>query len=571
MHVTTPKIMSHHSLVWLAFTAMLGGLVARGESSAPRPDLNAVTPIATCNLQTVSVSGRPQYEPGVIGLYSISQPAEDPLANYQRTPLGAWPMPAEADRNNPWLRLLLLNRKRPVVIDLAIFIDGNPFRESREAWIDDAIAGANSQNPQTPRPNGEQHGDANDSGNNNSLPAGTNSADEASVEDASLESPDDENPPRLDSANVAAQRRLAPTMRERLMSYLAVSGAETDRAEIGWLLSEWGAGPGVVVLAQGLSWQRADRSPLEDYLDQDSDGALSAGEIGQVDGLLKRADTNSDDVVEISEIRKAASHLPMTKSASGHALVALLDAKTDWDNLATTFDKVYGDRADASAGDPRSLLSAPADFTLRVDFRIVENADQSAAGASVVSIRDGLSASSDAVITSSDVISLDASGDIIEFSASQAPTGKHQSADASQIAIGAVIDGNPLLRIVDRDQDSRLTLRERHDLRALLTEVDRDADGRVSSDEIPMPIRLAVTLGPHVHELLATPVGSVRAITPGDAAPAPPDWFVSMDKNRDRDLSRGEFLGTTEQFRQFDTDGDGLLSAREALKLNNGQ
>ena len=50
-----------------------------------------------------------------------------------------------------------------------------------------------------------------------------------------------------------------------------------------------------------------------------------------------------------------------------------------------------------------------------------------------------------------------------------------------------------------------------------------------------------------------------------------PDWFASMDKNHDRDLSRGEFLGTTEQFRQFDTDGDGLLSVAEAAKLNNGQ
>jgi hypothetical protein len=44
-----------------------------------------------------------------------------------------------------------------------------------------------------------------------------------------------------------------------------------------------------------------------------------------------------------------------------------------------------------------------------------------------------------------------------------------------------------------------------------------------------------------------------------------------MDKNSDRDLSRNEFLGTTEQFRQFDTDTDGLLSVAEALKLDSGQ
>ena len=78
-------------------------------------------------------------------------------------------------------------------------------------------------------------------------------------------------------------------------------------------------------------------------------------------------------------------------------------------------------------------------------------------------------------------------------------------------------------------------------------------------------------MGPRVHQLLAAPTGSARTIAPRDAAPTAPGWFLSMDKNSDRDLSRNEFLGNTEQFRQFDTDGDGLLSVAEALKLTGGQ
>jgi hypothetical protein len=37
-----------------------------------------------------------------------------------------------------------------------------------------------------------------------------------------------------------------------------------------------------------------------------------------------------------------------------------------------------------------------------------------------------------------------------------------------------------------------------------------------------------------------------------------------MDRNGDGDVSRSEWLGTEEQFRMIDTDGDGLISIAEA-------
>jgi hypothetical protein len=37
-----------------------------------------------------------------------------------------------------------------------------------------------------------------------------------------------------------------------------------------------------------------------------------------------------------------------------------------------------------------------------------------------------------------------------------------------------------------------------------------------------------------------------------------------MDRNGDGDVSWKEFLGTREQFRRLDRDGDGLISAEEA-------
>ena len=41
-----------------------------------------------------------------------------------------------------------------------------------------------------------------------------------------------------------------------------------------------------------------------------------------------------------------------------------------------------------------------------------------------------------------------------------------------------------------------------------------------------------------------------------------------MDRNRDGDVSRKEFLFSDELFRQIDTDGDGLISVEEAERYD---
>jgi Ca2+-binding EF-hand superfamily protein len=43
-----------------------------------------------------------------------------------------------------------------------------------------------------------------------------------------------------------------------------------------------------------------------------------------------------------------------------------------------------------------------------------------------------------------------------------------------------------------------------------------------------------------------------------------PLWFRKMDRNNDGDVSFREWLGTEEEFRRIDADGDGLISADEA-------
>ena len=46
--------------------------------------------------------------------------------------------------------------------------------------------------------------------------------------------------------------------------------------------------------------------------------------------------------------------------------------------------------------------------------------------------------------------------------------------------------------------------------------------------------------------------------------PALTDWFRNMDRNTDGKLTRAEFVGTDEQFKRIDTDGNGEISPAEA-------
>src|SRR5262245_60666291 len=122
----------------LAIGVVLCMATARAETLIERPSLNGAKPVATCKLQSLPERNSSPMPQQVV-FYTLEPPPENPLDNYERTPLGDWRMPASIDRSDPWQRLLILGPKRPVVIDLAVFIDGRPFREAREAWIDELL------------------------------------------------------------------------------------------------------------------------------------------------------------------------------------------------------------------------------------------------------------------------------------------------------------------------------------------------------------------------------------------------------------------------------------------------
>jgi Ca2+-binding EF-hand superfamily protein len=138
--------------------------------------------------------------------------------------------------------------------------------------------------------------------------------------------------------------------------------------------------------------------------------------------------------------------------------------------------------------------------------------------------------------------------------------------DRSCVSLVVSNEGRGLFDLLDSDGDGRLSVRELRKAPGLLARLAAGRDFLARGD-VPRHYRGELHLGPNGGR---DPFGRqvfVGRMTIPQRRPARgrgPVWFQKMDRNRDGDVSRKEFLGTDEQFKQIDTDGDGLISVEEA-------
>lgn len=137
---------------------------------------------------------------------------------------------------------------------------------------------------------------------------------------------------------------------------------------------------------------------------------------------------------------------------------------------------------------------------------------------------------------------------------------QRQGAQRAQVHTRAQDQEDALFLALDENSDNRLDARELETAAARLSQLDANADGKITGDELPVGLTIVTARGSieNANQLFA--IGPAVQQTPGGNLPA---WFIAMDTSRDGVISAREFLGAAEKFAALDKNQNGFFEPEE--------
>jgi len=135
---------------------------------------------------------------------------------------------------------------------------------------------------------------------------------------------------------------------------------------------------------------------------------------------------------------------------------------------------------------------------------------------------------------------------------------------SSQIRAIAATQGNSLFQALDVSGDGRLSLREMRTAHQRIKTFDENKDNRITRDEIPVTYTVSFGLGNAGYRRFTQPRSRTGARTAATTNSDAPQWFTRMDRNGDGDITFKEFLGDKQAFEKLDANHDGFIEPKEA-------
>ncbi len=531
----------------------------------------------------------------------------------------------EVDPADATERVLLLTPAGPLVIQLDMTIDGQPFRTEREALVESMLKQADTD------------------------------------EDGQATWNEAFTTPKFLAGRLVNYARNEQARKQFTQTYDKNSDGKIDRYECRLLVAGQFAGAAFSMYNAPVS--QTGGPDLFELLDADNDKVLSEKELLTASERLKSRDRDENDILDAAELSGAAAARgfarPLRVGAAAQPtkpLLGLIGKSLNLDEAYTALLARYGkderlptmhltatpalarvlDKNDNGLVEKEELtMLNEIEPHLHLKIALGETGDEPA-GLSLVSVSDDLGKAAK-VETIDNGIALDLAGARLELISANVNYGNYdysKTADAMitrydadkngyleekefgegqqavylkqqfatwdadsdgkvfakeitaayeqmtrpqnyRVSLAGADLGGSLFSAIDETGDYRLSLREMRTADERLKKFDEDKDGQITQEEVPSTLRVAVARGGYAYTLVANRGARYGGrqggfvVNRGGAAPAPaktagPEWFARMDRNGDGDVTLKEFLGDAEQFNKLDANGDGFIERKEA-------